>query len=233
MAFDSGWSHGDPGDGRLRFDSPKIAKASHVIVNAKDAQDALLDELVPSWRIGDVLVIERPGADRNRVVAWVIGPITHMGPCYRVPILVRSVHGAFAAHDELALHHHRNVTDVDDAPTAPRDVTPALSMRDATTLPGPLAPALLAPIALTQDGSENLANSRALTPVALAAGERGDAGALAGSVTHDSAQRDAKAAAPLAAELDLLRQDNSQLHALLAQLLTDPTTLYAMENDPK
>lgn len=213
MAFDSGWSHGDPGDGRLRFDSPKLAKASNVIVNAKDAQDALLDELVPSWRIGDVLVIERPGADRNRVVAWVIGPITHMGPCYRVPILVRSVHGGFAAHDELALHHHRNVTDVDDAPQAPV-VLPAVQaapMVTQTALPvaawTALPPSPVAPVALTAPTAENATHSMALAPVAPVASQPRDA-------EHT-------------AHIDQLRADNAALHDLLAGLLNDPTKLYA------
>lgn len=218
MAFDSGWSHGDPGDGRLRFDSPSIAKAVNIIVNARDAQEALLDELVPSWRIGDVLVIERPGADRNRVVAWVIGPITHMGPCYRVPILVRSVHGGFAAHDEVALHHHRNVTDVDEAPVQLRDVTPAPAVRDAPALSAPP----IAPIAIAAATPEYLANSMALTPSAPVAASQ-----------NVPVTRGASPDVTPNAEVELLRQDNSQLHALLAQLLTDPTTLYAMEHDQK
>lgn len=211
MAFDSGWSHGDPGDGRLRFDSPNIAKAVNIIVNARDAQEALLDELVPSWRVGDVLVIERPGADRNRVVAWVIGPITHMGPCYRVPILVRSVHGGFAAHDEVTLHHHRNVTDVDDAPTpAAIPLAPAPPM----AVTSPQAPALIAPMALVAAPVAGTPSTDVAAPMAPIA-----------STEH--------ARPPDPSEVELLRQDNSQLHALLAQLLTDPTTLYAMEHDQK
>jgi hypothetical protein len=114
VAYDTGWSDGDPGNGRLRFDNARISKARHLFINARDAQDALLSELVPAWRTGDVVVIERPGAEANRVVAWIIGDIVHRGSYWRVPISVRSVYGAFAAHDELVLHHATNSVDADE-----------------------------------------------------------------------------------------------------------------------
>jgi len=111
VAYDSGWSDGDPGNGRLRFDNPRLSKARHLYVNARDAQEALLSELVPTWKTGDVIVIERPGAETNRVVAWVVGDIVHRGAYWRVPIAVRTVYGAFAAHDELVLHHAANTVE--------------------------------------------------------------------------------------------------------------------------
>lgn len=114
VAYDSGWSDGDPGNGRLRFDNPRLSRARHLYVNARDAQEALLTELVPTWRTGDVLVIERPGAETNRVVVWVVGDIVHRGSYWRVPISVRTVYGAFAAHDELVLHHATNTADGDE-----------------------------------------------------------------------------------------------------------------------
>ncbi len=215
MAFDSGWSHGDPGDGRLRFDSPSIAKAVNIIVNARDAQEALLDELVPSWRVGDVLVIERPGADRNRVVAWVIGPITHMGPCYRVPILVRSVHGGFAAHDEVALHHHRNVTETDTAePHVASPSSAPLAPPQAVQALTPIAPiAALAP----PSGQPVLPVDMSLLPVASA------------SINPVGANSAGATASDTTAELANLRADNAALHDILAGLLTDTTELYAVE----
>lgn len=111
VAYDSGWSDGDPGHGRLRFDNARLSKARHLYVNARDAQEALLNELVPTWKTGDVIVIERPGAETNRVVAWVVGDIVHRGAYWRVPIAVRTVYGAFAAHDELVLHHAANTVE--------------------------------------------------------------------------------------------------------------------------
>lgn len=116
LAFDGGWSDGDPGKGRLRFDSPALAKAKHLYVNAQDAQEALLGSLVPTWKHGDVLVLERPGVETNRVVAWIMGPIVHRGAYYKVPVLIRSVSGGFAAQDELALHHYRNAEAADQQP---------------------------------------------------------------------------------------------------------------------
>lgn len=125
LAFDSGWSDGDPGDGRLRFDTPKLRKAKFAYINAKAADESLLDELVPTWDIGGVLVIERSNAPGNRVVAWIIGKIFHGGSYYKVPIAVRSVMGSFAAHDDLTLQHYADEPDGDEAVTvAPPDVKP-------------------------------------------------------------------------------------------------------------
>ncbi len=216
LAFDSGWSHGDPGDGRLRFDNPKTARAGNLCVNARDAQEAMLDELIPTWRVGEVVVIERPGAERNRVVVWIIGPIVHMGSFYRAPILVRSVHGAFAAHDELVLHHHRNVTDVDET-NQPRHVTPSPPMRDAPAL----SPPPLAPLALTAPDSELSTISTDLTPLAPMA--------VADPAALDTGLRDASRDVATE-ELDKLRADNTALHDLLAGLLSDKTELYTVEH---
>lgn len=221
MAFDSGWSHGDPGDGRLRFDNPRIAKAGNLCINARDAQEAMLDELVPTWRIGDVIVVERPGHDRNRVVAWIIGPIVHMGSFYRVPIIVRTVHGAFAAHDELVLHHHRNVTETDDA--APISPLPAASAGPSLPIspllpvlapaPSAVAPSPIAPLAPAPPAADSLptAAPSALAPL------NADAATSATSASAD------------ATELANLRADNAALHDILAGLLTDTTELYAVE----
>lgn len=228
LAFDSGWSHGDPGDGRLRFDNPKTAKASNLCINARDAQEAMLDELIPTWRIGDVVVIERPGAERNRVVVWIIGPIVHMGPFYRIPIIVRTVNGAFAAHDELVLHHHRNVTEVNDqvapAPTAPAKPNSVTEQAPQTEFgdriaPAPSATSLppIAPMALTPETQENIANSMSLTPVAPA-------------ISHAPLANSPIPPAEIAAEVDKLRADNTALHDLLAELLNDDTKLYTVEH---
>lgn len=148
MAFDSGWSDGDPGSGRLRFDAPAISRAKYLYINARDAQDAILDEWVPTWRVGDVVVIERPGAERNRVVAWVVGAVYHRGSYWRIPVSIRTVHGAFAAHDELLLHHAPNdiATDVSPAtPAAPM----APGFGSAIPRQNPMAPAFtpMAPMA--------------------------------------------------------------------------------------
>lgn len=161
VAFDGGWSDGDPGSGRLRFDSPRIASARHLYINSRDAQDALLDEWVPTWRVGDVIVIERPGAERNRVVAWVVGAVYHRGSYWRVPVSVRTVYGGFAAHDEIALHHAANdvATDVVEAPPLP----PSIPEFRTAHLPGPpplpvVTPVMPAPgVQAAPEGSERLA----------------------------------------------------------------------------
>lgn len=124
VAFDSGWTDGDPGNGRVRFNSPRLTQARFLYINARDAQDAILDELVPTWALGDVVVVERPGAERNRVVAWIIGGVFHGGSYWKVPIAVRTVSGSFAAHDELVISHHRNVTEIDEDASRPADIVP-------------------------------------------------------------------------------------------------------------
>lgn len=108
VAFDSGWTDGDPGSGRVRLDTATPKRARFVYLNARDADDALLDQLIPQWGVGDVLVIERPGSETNRLVAWVTGPIWHGGSYYKIPIIVRTVWGGFAAHDEVVLTQHGN-----------------------------------------------------------------------------------------------------------------------------
>lgn len=105
FGFDAGWSDGDPGDGRLRFNAPAITDASWLYVNVRDVQEAMLGDLIPKIAIGDVLVIERVGAKHNRVVCWVIGAVIHGGSYYKLSIRVRSVTGSFAVHDDLMLHH--------------------------------------------------------------------------------------------------------------------------------
>ncbi len=221
MAFDSGWSHGDPGDGRLRFDNPRIAKAGHLCINARDAQEAVLDELVPTWRIGDVIVVERPGGERNRVVVWIIGPIVHMGSFYRVPIIVRTVHGAFAAHDELILHHHRNVTETDDpSPVA----VPSLPLPTAP-VPLPLPAPELPPIALIAEPEvAPFASGRSLPVSPLLP--------VAPANAHDANGASSAAGDGAPSELAALRADNAALHDILAGLLTDTTELYAVEGTP-
>lgn len=228
LAFDSGWSHGDPGDGRLRFDSPKIGKASTLCVNARCAQETMLDQLVPQWGIGDVLVIERAALDKNRIVAWIIGPIAHGGSYFRIPVKVRSVSGSFAAHDELLLHHHLSVTETDEpeqrvadqssrpitaaiAPPVPqRSLPPAPPMVPVTFQP--LAP--LAPIALTNAADRQAPQSGPHTPPAAP---------LAPTALTNSE------APPMADELADLRSENACLQDIISHLLADPTEVYAVE----
>lgn len=236
LAFDSGWSNGDPGDGRLRFDTPHIAKASCVCINARCAQETLLDQLVPTWGIGDVLVIERATLDKNRIVAWVIGPITHGGSYFRIPVKVRSVSGSFAAHDELVLHHHMSVVDSDEYqpvvgsersenqlttfptfPMAPRggasELPPAAPM--AAIAAPPLAPmAPMAPLALTNPPQPEPMQIGPLAPPAapLAPTE----------LTNQEPS-------PPTANEDALRAEVATLHDIIAELLNDNTEVYAVE----
>lgn len=174
---------------------------------------------MPTWRIGDVIVVERPSHDRNRVVAWIIGPIVHMGSFYRVPIIVRTVHGAFAAHDELVLHHHRNITETDDAaPILPPSAASAgVSQPIVPVLvPAPSAIALppIAPIATLEPPATN----GAPTPTTSAF-----------SPLNADGANSANSGSAAAAELANLRADNAALHDILAGLLTDTTELYAVE----
>lgn len=205
VAFDSGWTIGDPGDGRLRFDSPKLAKAAFVMINARCAQETLLDAFVTQWKIGDVLVIERTGAETNRVVAWVIGAIHHCGPFYRVPIAIRTVYGGFAAHDELIVTHHTNVIDTGaadpDIAPLPRVTTqePAPVMRVTAA---PFVP-LLAPMA----------------PVTVAASPP----------TGPFESEPASPMAPTDSDLSRLEAENQALKAFLDTLLSDKTPLYVVE----
>lgn len=222
LAFDSGWSHGDPGDGRLRFDSPHIAKASCICINARCAQETLLDQLVPTWGIGDVLAIERATMDRNRTVAWIIGPITHGGSYFRIPVKVRSVSGSFAAHDELVLHHHLSETETD---TPPQQVASPIAFK---TTPPPLPPTapmttvsfqpleLMAPMALTNGTPAKAAqNQPPALPVAPLAPM---------ALTNTAAQ-------PPRASDDALRAEVDALHGIIAELLNDKTEVYAVETN--
>lgn len=229
LAFDSGNTNGCPGSGRVRFSSPRLSQSTFVCVNARDAQDSFLDELVPTWGIGDVLVIERASADRNRVVAWIIGPIHNGGSYYRVPIIVRTVSGSFTAHDELVLHHHKNVTETDEPEKqvwAPPQRTPKaheLPLPPVNSQPpiafNPEPPlALIAPLALTNTApgipQENGLLAALIAPIA--------GPELTNSVSDTTpSARDA--------EIAQLRTDVGALHEILTGLLTDETELYVME----
>lgn len=141
LAYDSGWSDGDPGHGRLRLDAPSPIRAHHLYINARDAQDAVLDELVPTWGVGDVLVVERTGG-QGRLVAWVIGHIRHGGSYWKIPVSVRTVSGSFAAHDEVRLSHYLNEAAMagEPAPQAAAAVFVASTGTAATTI-APVEPA--------------------------------------------------------------------------------------------
>lgn len=173
--------------------------------------------MVPTWGVGDVLVIERPSLDRNRVVAWIIGPIHNGGSYYRVPIIVRTVSGSFTAHDELALHHHKNIVDTDEpeqrawVPPKPKELQhpqPTLAPPIAFSPEPPLA--LVALLALTDQSPENRPPAPPLAPIA------------AGALTDP-------AAPATASEIAQLRTDVGVLHDILAGLLSDTTELYVVE----
>lgn len=131
LGFDEGWSDGDPGAGRIRFDAPSIVKARNLYINAVDSNGAILDQLVPTWTIGDVIVVER---GEGRIVAWVIGPIRHGGSYWKIPITVRTVTGSFAAHDHVALTHYLNEADA----LAAREASPAVTVPAVVSEPPPL-----------------------------------------------------------------------------------------------
>lgn len=123
LALDGGWSDGDPGAGRLRLDSPKPLKARHVYVNGRDSDDALLDELVPTWRAGDELIVEQGDALLH---AWIMGPVTHRGGYYRVPVIVKVCDGALQVGNELTLYHRSDRPDEDPQPVQTLTAAPAL-----------------------------------------------------------------------------------------------------------
>ena len=200
VAFDSGWSDGDPGNGRVRFDAPRLVDARHIYVNARDAQDAILDEWVPTWGVGDVLIVERAGAERNRVIAWVVGAVYHRGSYWRIPVKVRTVYGAFAAHDELLLH--RAADDVETEALAP-PASPPLAAPRQTFIP--LAP--LAPLAAPEPDAAPLARGE---PQGLVFDRHP-------SVNANGANGD---------RLAQLEADNRALHDIIARLVSDDTTLY-------
>lgn len=144
LAYDSGWSDGDPGNGRLRLDAPSPLRARHVFVNARDAQEALLEDLIPTWGLGDVLVIERVGgADPGRIVAWVIGPVRHGGSYWKLPVVVRTVSGSFAAHDEVRLTQYPNEAAI-APPLSSLGLVPVAPL--AATAPQSLAPVQRPPL---------------------------------------------------------------------------------------
>lgn len=211
VAFDSGCTDGDPGNGRLRFDSPKLSKAKFLFINARDAQDAVLDELVPTWRLGDVVVIERTGNDVNRMVAWVIGDVYHRGGYWKVPLAVRSVYGSFAAHDELLVHHHANVAEVDPA-------AGAIGAAGIAPLPS------LAPI--TKQISSPLA------PMAPMAPPEQDVVPLAAGAPHSTDVPRQPPLAPLApAQADKtaeLEAEVAELRAILKEMVNDQTELHVV-----
>lgn len=103
LAWDSGVSDGNPGEGRIRVNAANILNATHVLVNALDRHEAVLAELIPTFKAGDVLALTRDGTG-GHVVAWVMGDIVHAGGYYKIPVKVRSVEGGFAAHDLVELH---------------------------------------------------------------------------------------------------------------------------------
>lgn len=210
VAFDSGWTKGDPGEGRLRFDTPKLAKASSICINSRCAQTGQLDDLIPNWKLGDVIVIERSGQEDNRVVAWVIGSIDHGGSFWRVPIAVRSVYGSFAAHDELLLHHHGNVADVGDVAFPVASVAKPAQLALPTPPEGPpMAPMAPAQVDVLQ-GPPQLPVAPLSAPI-----------------------RKPLPLAPIAPtdtdELARLRAENQRLQSIVSLLISDETELYLVE----
>ncbi len=124
FAYDTGNSDGDPGDGRLRLDNARPSNAQTLYINQNDANSAALHELIPSFGIGDVLVLERDGNSTTQIVAWITGPVVNRGPYYKVPIKVRSVKGSFAAHDSLSLY--RMADNIEDDTPAPQPAPPSV-----------------------------------------------------------------------------------------------------------
>ncbi len=204
LAWDGGHTDGDPGSGRVRIDAPSPRKAKFVYINARDSEDAMLDRLVPSWQLGDVLVIERPGAETNRIVAWITGPIGHGGSYYRVPVIVRSAFGNFAAHDECVLTHQPNMTI--DAEVTPRalDVRPMARIgggRPADASPRPV---------LDRVSATDIAATPALEATAPLPSESEDC-------------------ARLRSEVARLAAENAELLGILQDLVTDDREVYVVE----
>lgn len=108
LAFDGGWSDGDPGAGRLRFDSPHLAEIKNFHISSRDAASARIGPLVSSWAIGDVIAVGRPGT-QNVVIGWVIGPVENKTTYYSVPVSIRSATGSFADSDGINVAHQSNV----------------------------------------------------------------------------------------------------------------------------
>lgn len=152
LALDGGWSDGDPGTGRLRLDSPKPLKAKHVYVNGRDSDDALLDELVPTWRTGDELVVEQGEALLH---AWIIGPVTHRGGYYRVPVIVKIADGVLQVDRELTLYHRSDRPAEDLQPQ--QQVQTVVAAPSAVAAAQPLMPEPVAHDDIAQIRDENAA----------------------------------------------------------------------------
>jgi len=136
LAFDGGWSDGDPGAGRLRFDSPRLADIKHFHISARDAAAARIGPQVSAWGVGDVLVVERDGYTDNAVVAWVVGEVANKGTYYYVPVSIRSARGSFGDHDRLTVSHQVNAPAI--AETAPAPAEPSVILRPVPSpLPAP------------------------------------------------------------------------------------------------
>jgi hypothetical protein len=183
-----------------------LLKAKHLYVNARDAQEALLGKLVPTWKQGDVLVVERPSAEKNRLVAWIMGPLVHGGSYYKVPVLVRSVSGAFAANDGITLHHFPNVEGAEKAeavaplPAAPPRTTPPPL---PASIAAPRAAVPLAPMAEHAETVPHLSESDAMTRIH----------ALEEAVSQFTAVFE-----KLAGEIDRLSEDLHQVQSVIARL---------------
>lgn len=109
----------------------RVRDAKHMLVNALDRHEALLGELVSSFKIGDVLGLERDGLP-GQIIAWVIGQTVHRGGFYRIPVKVRSVEGAFASHDLVTLHRLE-----DEALKTPRDTGDTMHVANVASVASP------------------------------------------------------------------------------------------------
>ena len=137
LAFDGGWSDGDPGAGRLRFDSPRLSDIKHFHISARDAAACRIGPQVSTWGVGEVIVIERTGQEQNRVVAWVIGEVINRGTYYSVPVSLRSAVGSFAEHDSLTVSHQLNLPAVPDPQQAALAPTLVVRSEPVQTQPQP------------------------------------------------------------------------------------------------
>jgi hypothetical protein len=137
LTWDGGWSHGCPGEGRIRIDDPNPAKARHLLISVSDGGGAHLGELIPSWSIGDAVAVEGPGA---RIVGLIIGAIIHRGSHYRLPIAVRAVAGSFRDNVGVVLVHATS-TDLLTVAAEPMVSAPAVSPQPVipTVPPSPVA----------------------------------------------------------------------------------------------
>jgi hypothetical protein len=142
LTWDGGWSHGCPGEGRIRIDDPNPAKARHLLISVSDGGGAHLGELIPSWSIGDAVAVEGPGA---RIVGLIIGAIIHRGSHYRLPIAVRAVAGSFRDNVGVVLVHATS-TDLLTVAAEPMVSAPAVSPQPVipTVPPSPVASPSLA-----------------------------------------------------------------------------------------